>query len=286
MSGSWRLSNIGLVSAAQSGPGESSVVSFSAHDPKHPLSIHSLSVAYQEKPVLWNIDFDVTGPGLVAIVGPNGAGKSTLIKAAIQLIPILSGSICFWGAPFKEARRRIGYVPQRESVDWDFPVSVLDVVCMGRYSKIGWCRPVSKAHREVARAYLDEVGLADCAGRQISQLSGGQQQRVFLARAMAQEAELYFMDEPFAGVDAATEEALVNVLARMRKEGKTIICVHHDLTTVPQYFEHVLLINTRVIAAGPVAETFTKENIQRTFAGRITLLDQVAEALAKSRRGD
>ena len=176
----------------------------------------------------------------------------------------------------------IGYVPQRESVDWDFPVTALDVVAMGRYGKIGWCRPVSKKHKAAALAALEQVGMAAYATRQISQLSGGQQQRVFLARALAQEATVYFMDEPFAGVDAATEVAIVEVLRRLRSEGRTVICVHHDLPTVTEYFDHVVLLNTRVVAAGPVGEVFTPENLQRTYGGRLTLLDQAAQAIART----
>jgi manganese/zinc/iron transport system ATP- binding protein len=173
-------------------------------------------------------------------------------------------------------------MPQRESVDWDFPVSVLDVVAMGRYRKIGWFRRVSRAHREVAMACLGRVGLADLARRQISQLSGGQQQRVFLARALAQEADLYFMDEPFAGVDAATERAIIEVLRELRNTGKTVICVHHDLQTLSQYFEHCILLNMRVVAAGAVSDVLNAENLHRTYGGRLTLLSQASEAVARS----
>ncbi len=250
------------------------------HSPSAPLSIHDMTVAYNRRPVLWDVDYDAPPRSLVAIVGPNGAGKSTLIKACLGLIPRASGTVAFFGQPYPKARARVGYVPQRESVDWEFPVSALDVVAMGRYAKIGWFRPVSSAHHAAALASLDQVGMADYASRQISQLSGGQQQRVFLARALAQEADLYFMDEPFAGVDAATEEAIVDVLRGLKDAGKTVIVVHHDLQTVERYFDHVLLLNTRVIAAGPVAEAFTRANLQKTYAGRLTLLDKAAHAVA------
>jgi manganese/zinc/iron transport system ATP- binding protein len=241
-----------------------------------PFAVRELTVAYNQKPVLWNVTYAAPERGLVAIVGPNGAGKSTLLKAALGLIPKVSGDVTMFGQPVGRVRRRIGYVPQRESVDWDFPASALDVVTMGRYGMIGWCRPVTRRHREAALAALDQVGMADFAGRQIGQLSGGQQQRVFLARALAQEADLYLMDEPFAGVDAATERAIVDVLHGLRRAGKTVICVHHDLQTVPEYFDHLLLLNVRVVAAGPVAAAFTEDNLRQTYGGRLTTFDMPA----------
>lgn len=256
------------------------------HSPDSPLSIHAMTVAYQRKPVLWDVDYDAPPNRLIAIVGPNGAGKSTLIKACLELVPRASGLVEFWGQSYREARSRIGYVPQRESVDWDFPVSALDVVCMGRYRKIGWCRPVSRAHKEAALRCLERMGVADYAHRQISQLSGGQQQRVFLARALAQEAELYFMDEPFAGVDAATERAIVDVLRELKSRGHTVLVVHHDLQTVPEYFDHVILLNMRVVAAGPVEHVFTRENLHKTYGGRLTLLSEAAEAVARAAAGE
>jgi manganese/zinc/iron transport system ATP- binding protein len=255
------------------------------HSPQSPMSVHAMTVAYHRKPVLWDVDYDVPPGKLIAIVGPNGAGKSTLLKACLGLVPRASGQVEFWGEPYAKQRSRVGYVPQRESVDWDFPVSALDVVCMGRYRKIGWFLPVSRAHREVARACMERVGMLAYANRQISQLSGGQQQRVFLARALAQEAELYFMDEPFAGVDAATEKAIIEVLRTLRDEGKTVLVVHHDLPTVPEYFDEVVLLNMRVVASGPVATTFTQANLHRTYGGRLTLLDQASEALAQATAG-
>ena len=256
------------------------------HSAESPLSIHAVTVAYDRRPVLWDVDYDAPAGALIAIVGPNGAGKSTLIKACLDLVPRTSGQVALWGRPYREVRSRVGYVPQRESVDWDFPVSALDVVCMGRYAKIGWFRPVSRAHREAARACLARVGIADLADRQISRLSGGQQQRVFLARALAQEADLYFMDEPFAAVDAATERAIVDVLRALRSAGKTVLVVHHDLQTVPEYFDHVILLNMRVVAAGAVRDVFTRENLHKTYGGRLTLLSEASEALARAATGE
>jgi manganese/zinc/iron transport system ATP- binding protein len=259
-----------------------SLAALAEHEATSPLSIHDLTVAYNRKPVLWDVEYEAPDRALIAIVGPNGAGKSTLIKAVLGLVPAASGLVEVYGRPVARQRHLIGYVPQRGSVDWDFPVSALEVVAMGLYGRIGWLRPVARRHCEAARACLDQVGMADYADRQISQLSGGQQQRVFLARALAQEATLYFMDEPFAGVDAATETAIVDVLRRLKSEGRTVVAVHHDLQTVPEYFEHVLLLNGRVIAAGPMDEAFTPDNLRRTYGGRLTLLDDAATALAQT----
>lgn len=252
------------------------------HSAQNPLSIHAMTVAYQRKPVLWDVDYDAPPNRLVAIVGPNGAGKSTLIKACLGLVPRASGQVEFWGQSYRNSRARVGYVPQRESVDWDFPVSALDVVCMGRYRRIGWFRPVTSTHKAAALACMDRVGMRDYADRQISQLSGGQQQRVFLARALAQEADLYFMDEPFAGVDAATERAIVDVLRELKSAGKTVMVVHHDLQTVPEYFDDVILLNMRIVAAGPVRDVFTKDNLHKTYGGRLTLLSEASDAVARA----
>ena len=244
-----------------------------------PLAIAGLTVSYGEKPVLFSIDY-VTPPGsMVAIVGPNGAGKSTLIKAALGIVPRLSGEVTAFGLPYVAVRHRIAYVPQRASVDWEFPATALDVVIMGLYREIGFLRFAGRQHRQRALECLERVGMASFAHRQIAQLSGGQQQRVFLARALAQNADLYVMDEPFAGVDAATERAIVSVLKELNAQGRTIICVHHDLSTVRSYFDHVLLLNVRRIAAGPVATTFTAENLQTTYGGR--LAGGQVEALAE-----
>lgn len=251
------------------------------HPSTSPLSIHDMTVAYHRKPVLWDVDYDAPPGKLIGIVGPNGAGKSTLLKAALDLIPKASGRVMVFGKPYKTQRHLVAYVPQRESVDWDFPVSALDVVAMGRYGKIGWFRPVSRSHKAAALDALRRVDMADYAHRQISQLSGGQQQRVFLARALTQDAQLYLMDEPFAGVDAATEKAIVQLLRNLREMGRTVLAVHHDLQTVHEYFDDVVLLNMRVVAYGPTSATFTPENLQKTYGGRLTLLDQAAHAIGK-----
>jgi manganese/zinc/iron transport system ATP- binding protein len=255
------------------------------HSVAAPLSIHDMTVAYHRKPVLWDIDFDAPEGRLIGIVGPNGAGKSTLIKAVLDLVPRASGRVLFYGKPYRQQLKLVGYVPQRESVDWEFPVHALDVVLMGCYGSIGWFKRPSRAHRATAMHALERVGMADFASRQISQLSGGQQQRVFLARALAQDARLYLMDEPFAGVDVATEKAIVQLLRTLRSQGKTVIVVHHDLHTVPQYFDHLILLNMRIVASGPTEVVFTEENLQQTYGGRLTLLDQAAHALSTQQRG-
>lgn len=264
---------------------DTTLIGRAEHSPDAPLSVHDMTVAYDRRPVLWNVEFEAPRGALVGIVGPNGAGKSTFIKACLDLLPRLSGEVQFFGRPYRAQRKRIGYVPQRESVDWDFPVSALDVVTMGTYGALGWLRPVGRAQRREAMECLERVGLADFAQRQISRLSGGQQQRVFLARALAQRAEVYFMDEPFASVDAATEKAIVDVLRTLRAEGKTCLVVHHDVQTVREYFDHALLLNTRVVAAGPTSVVFTDENLRRTYGGRLTLLDQASERLGVAARG-
>ncbi len=246
-----------------------------------PLSVYDLTVAYHRKPVIWDVGFDLPAGQLIGIVGPNGAGKSTLLKAVMDLIPRASGRVRVFGDTYRENRHRVGYVPQRESVDWQFPVSALDVVAMGLYDKIGWCRPVRKKHRDQAREALGRVGIGDLADRQISQLSGGQQQRTFLARALVQDADLYLMDEPFAAVDAATERAIVDILRDLKGRGRTAAVIHHDLQTVPEYFDYVVLLNMRVVAHGPVSKTFTQDNLQKTYGGRLTLLDEVTEAMRR-----
>ncbi|MBX3744327.1 MAG: metal ABC transporter ATP-binding protein [Verrucomicrobiae bacterium] len=247
------------------------------------LEIHDLTVAYQGRPVLWGIDVAVEAGRLVGIIGPNGAGKSTLIKACMGVVPAASGWVKLFGEPMSEARGRVGYVPQRESVDWDFPVSVLDVVLMGRYGRLGLFRRPGRADREIARASLEKVGMLTLANRQISNLSGGQQQRVFLARALAQESDVYFMDEPFAGVDAATESAIMALLHELRDRGKTILVVHHDLPTARNYFDRLLLLNMRLVAYGPTDEVFRYELLQKTYGGRLTILSEVAEAVRVQR---
>jgi manganese/zinc/iron transport system ATP- binding protein len=245
------------------------------------LEIHDLTVSFDKKPVLWNIDLLIPQGKLVGIIGPNGAGKSTLIKSAMGLLPLSSGYVKIFDQPINQVRKLVSYVPQRESVDWDFPASVLDVVMMGRYGRLGLFKGLRKADREAALDCLTKVGMETFANRQISQLSGGQQQRTFLARALAQQAKLYFMDEPFAGVDAATEKAIIQLLQSMTSSGGTVMVVHHDLQTVSQYFDWVILLNTRLVAYGPVETAFTSENLRETYGGKLTLLTDVGELLRK-----
>ena len=243
-----------------------------AGDGPAPIEIHDLTVAYREKPVLWDVDLTIPEGTLTAIIGPNGAGKSTLIKATLDLIPRAAGTVSIFGGDYARNRGLVGYVPQRGAVDWNFPTNALDVVTMGTYGRLGWVRRPGKAEREIALGCLEQLGMADYATRQISQLSGGQQQRVFLARALAQDAQLYLMDEPFVGVDATTERAIVDLLRALRARGKTVVCVHHDLESAPDYFDWLVLLNVRLVAAGPFAATFTPENLARTYAGRLHIL--------------
>ncbi len=249
------------------------------HSPASPLSIHDLTVAYHRKPAVWDVDLEMPEGKLVGLIGPNGAGKSTLLKACLDLVPKASGLVRVYGRPYRKQRSLVGYVPQRESVDWDFPASALDVVAMGGYHRLGWFKPVDKRCRAEALQALERVGLADYAGRQISQLSGGQQQRVFLARALAQNARLYLMDEPFAAVDAATERAVVELLRDLKKRGKTCLIVHHDLATVAEYFDWIILLNMRVVDAGPTKKVFHQENLRKTYGGKLTVLSAAAEAV-------
>jgi manganese/zinc/iron transport system ATP- binding protein len=234
--------------------------------------VHDLTVAYREAPVLWDVDLTIPAGTLTAIIGPNGAGKSTMLKAILGLVPMAAGTVEIFGHTSPKQRQLVGYVPQRGSVDWNFPTNALDVVTMGTYGQLGWVRRPGKGERERAMHALDQVGMADFAGRQISQLSGGQQQRVFLARALVQDAQLYFMDEPFAGVDAQTEKAIIRLLQELRTQGKTVVAVHHDLESAPDYFDWLVLLNVRKIASGPFAETFTTENLAKAYGGSVNLL--------------
>jgi manganese/zinc/iron transport system ATP- binding protein len=229
------------------------------------LQVHQLSVNYDKTPVLWDVSLKIPSGNIVGIIGPNGAGKSTFIKTALGLIRPISGKIEIFGMPLKEVRRRIAYVPQRESVDWDFPITVRDLVLMGRYGSLGLFKWPRQLDREAVEQYLDLVGMSQYAGRQISQLSGGQQQRTFIARALVQEADIYFMDEPFAGVDMATESALMTILRQLRDKGKTIFVVHHDLNTVESYFDWLIMLNMRLIACGNAVEVFNSETLNMTY---------------------
>lgn len=228
-----------------------------------------MTVAYRTKPVLWDVDLNVPAGILMAIVGPNGAGKTTLIKSILGLITPAAGQVLIYGKPYHKQRKIVGYVPQRGSVDWDFPTNVLDVVTMGTYGSLGWITKPKARERERAINALEKVSMVDYAKRQINQLSGGQQQRVFLARALVQDASVYFMDEPFQGVDAKTERAIISILQELRTAGKTVVVVHHDLQTVPEYFDWVTLLNVRNIASGEVEKVFTDENLRTAYGGQV-----------------
>lgn len=229
------------------------------------VQIDDLTVAYDYKPVLWDVDLSIPEGVMMAIVGPNGAGKSTMIKAVLGIVKPLAGSVSIFGKPYKDQRKLVAYVPQKGSVDWDFPTTALDVVMMGTYGKLGWFKRPGKKEKMIALEAMDKVGMTPFKDRQISQLSGGQQQRVFLARALAQDASIYFMDEPFQGVDATTEIAIINILKELRKAGKTVIVVHHDLQTVPDYFDWVTFLNVKKIATGPVKDIFNNDNLTKTY---------------------
>jgi len=249
--------------------------------PDIPLELHDLTVAYHRKPVLYGIDAQIPAGNLVGVIGPNGAGKSTLIKAVMGLLPISGGWVKVFGKSYREACSRVGYVPQRESVDWDFPVNVMEVVLMGRYGKIGLGQRPRAEDRDIARDCLEKVKMLPFANRQIGNLSGGQQQRVFLARALAQESDLYLMDEPFVGVDAATEAAIIEILRELKSRGKTLIVVHHDLATAREYFDMLLLLNMRLVEFGPVNKVFTPEILQKTYGGRLNILTDVVEKIGE-----
>lgn len=245
------------------------------------LEVHDLTVSYQKKPALWDVDFMIPEGKLVGVIGPNGAGKSTLIKAMMELIPHDSGYTKLFGKDLDDVRHKVAYVPQRGSVDWDFPASVLDVVLMGRYGSRGVFKRTTAEDKKIALQCLEKVGMQQFINRQISQLSGGQQQRVFIARSLAQEADMYFMDEPFAGIDATTEKTIFELLLHMRSEGKTILIVHHDLQSAYEYFDWIILLNTQLVAAGPKEEIFVPEYLQKTYGGKLSLLMNVGHLLSE-----
>ena len=248
------------------------------------LELHDVTVAYHGRPVLWHVDLAVTEPCLYGIIGPNGAGKSTLVKSALGIVPLSDGWVRFFGEPLDRVRGRVGYVPQRESVGWDFPVRAIDVVLMGTYHRLGWLRRVGREERRLAESCLERVGMADFATRQIGRLSGGQQQRVFLARALAQQADIYFLDEPLAGVDAQSQQQIFEVLSSLRDEGKLVLIVHHDLRTAASWFDRVALVDMRLVAAGPTDEVLSRENLARTYSGHLEVLDELGRAVEAGRR--
>ncbi len=246
------------------------------------IEVHNLTVVYDRKPAIWNIDFTLPKGQIIGVMGPNGSGKSTLLKAIMGVVNANTGWVKVAGEDIEGVRKRVSYVPQRQSVDWDFPATVWDVVAMGRFALKGVFKKLNADDRSVIEESLKKVNMYTFANRQISQLSGGQQQRAFLARALAQEADIYLMDEPFAGVDASTEEAIVQLLKQMKKEGKTLLVVHHDLHTAQNYFEWLVLLNTRLVASGPLTEVFDTALLEDTYGGTLTTLTKVAELLDKN----
>jgi manganese/zinc/iron transport system ATP- binding protein len=238
------------------------------HDAVPAIEVNDLTVAYRDKPVLWDIDLTVPAGSLMAIIGPNGAGKSTLIRTILGLVRPAAGEVRVFGQPYAQQRRLVAYVPQRGSVDWDFPTSALDVVTMGSYGRLGWLRRPGVAERTAALEALRQVGMAELADRQISQFSGGQQQRVFIARALMQQAQIYLMDEPFAGVDATTEHAILTLMRTLQQQGRTILVVHHDLETVSSTFDSVAILNVGLVASGRMRETLTEDNLRRAYGNR------------------
>lgn len=246
---------------------------------KTAIETHNLTVSYNRRPVLWNIDFKIPVGQITGIIGPNGSGKTTLLKAIMGLVNTSSGYVKIFDAELEEVRSKISYVPQRESVDWDFPASVMDVVLMGRYSKKNLFKRISKADYDLAAEALEKVNMLAFSHRQISQLSGGQQQRVFIARSLAQGADLYILDEPFVGVDAATEEAILLLFSEMKQQGKTVVVVHHDLQTAKDYFDWIVLLNTRLVASGPKEEIFKDELLQEAYGGKLNVLTKVGDLI-------
>ena len=243
--------------------------------------VESLHVSYHQTPVLWDLSFAIPQGAMVAIVGPNGAGKSTLLRAILGLTPVLSGKIECFGAPVHKRRERIAYVPQRAAVDWDFPITARDLVLMGRTSRFGLFGRPRTADWEAANRALERVGMLAYADRQIGQLSGGQQQRLFIARALMRDPDLFLMDEPFAGIDLATEKELLTLLRQQKERGKTLCIVHHDLPSVEEYFDWVILLNTRLVAAGPVKEVF-RSHLAQTFGRNSSLLNEALTEFCRS----
>lgn len=252
---------------------------------KPALQIYQLSVNYDKTPVLWDVTMEIPKGKLVGIIGPNGAGKSTFIKTVLGLIPPLSGKVSFLGKPLKKMRKRVAYVPQRETVDWDFPITVRNLVLMGRYGRLGVLRWPRKADWAAADHYLESVGMLQYADRQISQLSGGQQQRVFIARALLQEADIYFLDEPLAGIDKASEKVIIDIMKKLRDQGKTVFVVHHDLNTAENFFDWAILLNMRLVAYGPMSEVFIPEKLNTTYGKNYSLFDEAVKLSQQKTRG-
>ena len=241
------------------------------------ISVKGLSVSYERKRVLANIFLEIEAGRVVGVVGPNGAGKSTLFKAILGLIDINTGTINVAGKSIDEVKKKMAYVPQKNDVDWNFPATVMDIVKMGRYPHVKVLSRLTKRDIEITEHAMEEVGMIQFRNRQIGELSGGQQQRVFLARALCQEAEVFFLDEPFVGVDITTEEKIINILKDLAADHKTLLVVHHDLSTVDDYFDDVILLNQRLIAYGPTQSTFTNENIKLAYGGQLPVLHDMGK---------
>lgn len=249
------------------------------------LSVSQLTVNYDKTPVLWDISFDVPAGVMVGIIGPNGAGKSTLIKSVLGLVTPLTGKVEFFGKTLKEIQEKIAYVPQKDSVDWDFPLTVEDLVIMGRYGRLGLFKRPRQADRQACYSALEQVGMLEFKDRQINQLSGGQKQRIFLARALAQDADIYFLDEPFAGIDITSETLILRLLKSLVKNGKTVFVVHHDLSDIEDHFDWVVMLNLKLSAAGPVEEAYNKESLSSTYGKSYHLLDDVMKLSKKTKEG-
>lgn len=243
------------------------------------IETHNLTVSYGDKPVVWEVDFQLPAGEISGIIGPNGSGKTSLIKGILGLEKPASGWVKILGKEGKEALKQVAYIPQKESIDWDFPISVFELVLMGRYQGDRWFFRYSKEDKKIAQQALEKCDILHLAERQISELSGGQQQRAFIARAMAQQAEVYIMDEPFVGIDMASEKAILNLISELKAAGKSIIIVHHDLYTVASYFDNVVLMNTRMVKYGKVNEVLTPEYIQETYGGKLDILSRVVDQI-------
>lgn len=243
------------------------------------ISVKNLTVTYNKKPAIKGINLDIGESSIIGIVGPNGAGKSTLLKGILGLLPADTGEVKIFGKSIKDSLKRVAYIPQKEQFDWDFPINVSEVVMMGRYPYLSLFGSPKESDKEIVNRVLEKVEMKKYANTQIRNLSGGQQQRIFLARALAQESDIYFLDEPFVGVDAKTEVAIFNLIKELKTEGKTIMIVHHDLSKVKEYFDKVILINQILVAFGNTPEVFTEELIHKTYGGQLTILQKAEQLL-------
>jgi ABC-type Mn2+/Zn2+ transport system ATPase subunit len=246
----------------------------------HAMSVQNLHVSYHGQEAVRNVSFKTAPGNIVGVIGPNGAGKSTLLKSLLDLIPKDLGDIRIYGKPVKEVRQKIAYVPQRSNIDMDFPITVIDAVIIGTYPSLGIFKRPKKKEKEWAYECLRKVGMEEFSKRQIGELSGGQQQRVFLARALAQKAEMFFLDEPFVGIDVASEQTIIQILRELRNEGKTVVVVHHDLSKADAYFDELLLLNKELIKYGSVHEVIRPEVITKAYQGQLSFLEEIGVKLS------